>query len=68
MSGLFLEVIYLPENDPFDRTNALDVAVRGCDECKIRKAEYKSLGGSKFCKKCADDLGLICGEGNRIKD
>jgi len=51
----------------FDPTNALDVAVLGCDECKVRMAEYKSRGGGKFCKKCADELGLVCGEGNRIK-
>lgn len=51
----------------FDPTNALDVQILGCDECRVRKAEYKSLGGSKFCKKCADKLGLVCGESNRIE-
>lgn len=52
---------------PFDPTKALDVLILGCDECRVREAEYKSRGGSKFCKKCADELGLICGEGNKIK-
>jgi hypothetical protein len=33
-----------------------------------RDAEYFSLGGSVFCKKCADDLGLGCGETNRIEN
>ncbi len=52
----------------FNPRNALDVLLLGCDEYKVRKAEYKSRGGSKFCKKCADELGLVCGEGNRIED
>jgi len=30
-------------------------------------AEYFSLGGSVFCKKCADELGLFCGESNKIE-
>jgi len=52
----------------FDFRKPLDVAVLGCDICGIRKAEYTSRGGSKFCKRCADELGLIYGEGNKIKD
>ena len=38
-----------------------------CCDCGIREAEYKSLGGLRFCKKCADEIGLVCGERNRIK-
>jgi hypothetical protein len=30
-------------------------------------AEYFSLGGSLFCKKCADELGLCCGASNKIE-
>lgn len=38
-----------------------------CDNCGERDAEYKSLGGIQLCKPCADDLGLVCGESNKIK-
>ena len=38
-----------------------------CNSCGIREAEYKSLGGHRLCKSCADELGLVCGESNRIK-
>jgi hypothetical protein len=38
-----------------------------CDNCGIREAEYESQGGSRFCKPCADDLGLACGEKNKIQ-
>lgn len=39
-----------------------------CDMCDKREAaEYRSLGRLVLCKQCAEDLGMICGESNRIK-
>lgn len=38
-----------------------------CDMCDVKPAEYTSLGGGRFCKSCADEMGLICGETNKIK-
>lgn len=38
-----------------------------CDNGCGREAEYFSLGGSRFCKQCADEIGLVCGEKNRIE-
>jgi len=37
-----------------------------CCDCG-KEAEYRSLGGLAFCRKCADEIGLVCGESNRIK-
>lgn len=39
-----------------------------CDDCKKEEAQYFSLGGNVFCKPCADKIGLVCGEKNRIDD
>ena len=36
------------------------------NECG-RDAEYFSLGGTVLCKICADEMGLVCGESNKIE-
>lgn len=37
-----------------------------CDNCGMREAEYESLSGTKFCKPCAGEFGLVCGKRNKL--